>query len=281
MTTADPEFSVEELAARVGVPTSTVRMYQTKGLLHPPRKIGRTARYDISHLQRLELVARLQERGFSLPSIAELIVARERGATVADVLGLPGDDDWVSFGLRELRSMVKARDLRPRLLGKATRLGLVRWRRGRPQARRWALTTGMRVCELAVPPGEVLDQFARLRAHTDAVAADFVDVFERELWPGIAADGGQVDQWDRVRALLEELAGIAETAVVGALRESVRAAAGTFAQRHELLPPGGDAPGWLERPVPALAERLVAPESPADDPAAAADIAEFLAADGA
>lgn len=258
-----------------------MRMYQTKGLLHPPRKVGRTARYDGSHLQRLELVARLQQRGFSLPSIAELIVARERGASVADVLGLPGDDEWVPFGLRELRTMIKPRELRPGLLAKATRLGLVRWRRARPQARRWALANGMRVCEIGVPPGEVLDQFARLREHTDAIAADFVDVFERALWPRIADDGGRVDQWERVRALLEELTGIAETTMVGALRESVRDAAETFARKHDLLPIDGDGPDWLQSPVPVLAERLEEPDLSADTTDTTADIAEFLAADEA
>jgi DNA-binding transcriptional MerR regulator len=283
MTTADPEFSVEELAARVGVPTSTVRMYQTKGLLHAPRKVGRTARYDLSHLQRLELVSRLQERGFSLPAIAELIAARDQGATVADVLGLPGgpgDEDWVPFGLRELRTMVKARELRPELLGKATRLGLVRWRRGRPQARRWALSTGMRVCELEVPPGDVLDRFTRLRGHTDTIAADFVELFEQRLWPGLAENSGRTDQLDRMRELLEELAGIAEGVVIGALRESVRAAAESFAQRHELLPADGASPAWSRRPVPVLAERLLATEpATAEIADAGGEIADFLATD--
>ncbi|WP_280266763.1 MerR family DNA-binding transcriptional regulator, partial [Nocardia wallacei] len=36
----EAEFTVESLAARAGVPTSTVRMYQTKGLLHAPRRGG-------------------------------------------------------------------------------------------------------------------------------------------------------------------------------------------------------------------------------------------------
>ncbi|MEU2014161.1 helix-turn-helix domain-containing protein, partial [Nocardia sp. NPDC019302] len=32
MRSTDGDLTVEELAARVGVPTSTVRMYQSKGL---------------------------------------------------------------------------------------------------------------------------------------------------------------------------------------------------------------------------------------------------------
>ncbi|MQY31939.1 MerR family transcriptional regulator [Nocardia aurantia] len=164
MQTTGTSLTVEELATRVGVPTSTVRMYQSKGLLHAPRRVGRTARYDSSHLQRLELVQRLQDRGFSLTSIVELLTAREQGATVADLLALPGGpEDWVPLGLGDIRLMIKPERLRPALLRKATQLGLIRWRRARPQARRWALSSGLRVAELDLPPGEVLDQMGLLQ----------------------------------------------------------------------------------------------------------------------
>ncbi|MFI9504492.1 MerR family transcriptional regulator [Nocardia sp. NPDC052566] len=267
-------FTVETLAAKAGVPTSTVRMYQTKGLLHAPRRAGRSVRYDDSHLQRLELVHRLQERGFSLTSIATLLTARTQGASVADLLALPGGpEDWVPLGLRDIRTVIKAKDLRASLLRKATRLGLIRWQRGRPQTRRWALASGLRTAELGIPSGEVLDQFARLRAHTDEIAADFADTFERTLWPRIRQGGKESDQLDQVRALLEELTGIAEGVVVGALRESMRELAERFAERHALLPEGA-APAWLERPVPVLGERLVEPGTPETDA-----VDQFLAAD--
>ncbi|WP_280384116.1 MerR family transcriptional regulator [Nocardia wallacei] len=262
----EAEFTVESLAARAGVPTSTVRMYQTKGLLHAPRRAGRTARYDASHLERMELVQRLQDRGFSLASIAALLAARAQGASVAELLALPGGpEDWVPLGLREIRTVIKTKNLRPALLRKATRLGLIRWQRGRPQARRWALASGLRVAELDIPVTDVLDQFARLRAHTDEIAADFAEVFERTLWPRIRQGSTEIDQLDQVRALLEELTGIAEGVVVGALRESMRDLAERFAARHELLPAEGEAPPWADRPVPVLSERLLEPRRADDD----------------
>lgn len=268
----ESSLTVEELAARIGVPTSTIRMYQTKALLHPPRKVGRTARYDGSHVQRLVLVQRLQERGFSLPAIAELISAREQGATVAEVLGLGGGpEDWVPLRLRDLRSLVTIHDARPRLLRRAAQLGLVRWRLGRPYTRRWALDSGMRLCELTVPPEESLEEFARLRLATDRIAADFVAVFERRLWPRIAACSNQADQLGQVRALLEELTNTAEGVVIGSLRESIRDAAEQFAGRHALVPVEGTEPVWLSQPVPVLAERLT--ENSDEEP----DIEGYLA----
>ncbi|PSR58909.1 MerR family transcriptional regulator [Nocardia sp. MDA0666] len=277
MRTADSNLTVEELAARVGLPISTVRMYQSKGLLRAPRRVGRTARYDSSHLQRLELVQRLQDRGFSLASIAELLTAREQGATVADLLALPGGpEDWVPLGVGDIRLMIKPKGLRPALLRKATRLGLIRWRRGRPQTRRWTLSSGLRVAELDLPPSEVLDQIVRLRAHTDQIAADFGDIFERTLWPRIQVGSTETDQLDRTRALLQELTSLAEGVVVSALRESVRHLAEEFVERHELLPVGGERPDWLDHSIPVLSERLL--EAREDD---SEDVDQFLAADHA
>ncbi|MGQ0841116.1 MerR family transcriptional regulator [Actinokineospora sp.] len=265
----DAALTVEQLAAEAGLPTSTIRMYQTKGLLHPPRREGRTARYDASHVERLGLVHRLQQRGFSLPAITELIAARDLGARVGDVLGLTGSggpDDWVPVGSRELRALVSARDLRPRLLRRASRMGLVRWERGRPYTRRWALDSGTRLAGLTVPPAEVLDAFDRLRAATDRIAADFVAVFERRLWPTLSTHATSGEQLDRVRALLVELTETAQGVVAGALRESIRDAAESFARKHDLLPTDGAEPAWASRAVPVLAERFdTAPATEATD----------------
>jgi len=261
-------LTVEQLAAEAGLPTSTIRMYQTRGLLHPPRREGRTARYDASHVERLGLVNRLQQRGFSLPAIAELIAARDLGARVGDVLGLTGSggpDDWVPIGVRELRTLVSARDLRPQLLRRATRLGLVRWQRGRPFARRWAIDIGSAMTRLTIPPADILEAFERLRTQTDRIAADFVDVFERVLWPEVSNRAASDDQLDRVKALLVELTEAAQGVVAGALRESIRDAAEGFARRHDLLPDDGQ-PTWAGHTVPVLAERLEGERAYPDEP---------------
>lgn len=256
------QLTVDELAARAGLPSSTIRMYQTKGVLHPPRRQGRVAHYDASHLERLTLVQRLQARGFSLPAIAELVAAREKGASVAAVLGVgdaEGPDDWVRIRVRDISRLVPTGSLRPRLLRRALQLGLVRWRHGWPHCRRWALDAGNRLTGLGLPSDDVLDKFTVLRDETDRIAGEFVEIFERRLWPHLAATTGEEDQLDRVRALLVELTYTAETVVIGTLRESIRDSAEEFARRHGLLPGEGFQPAWADEAVP-IAERLVDPE---------------------
>ncbi|MFD4642328.1 MerR family transcriptional regulator [Lentzea sp. NPDC058436] len=269
-------LTVDELAARIGLPSSTIRMYQTKGVLHAPRRQGRVAYYDASHVERLTLVQRLQQRGFSLPAIAELITAREKGESVAAVLGMgetEGPDDWVRIKVRDIRHLVPMGDVQPRLLLRAMRLGLVRWKYGWPHARRWALEAGGRLAGLRVPSDDVMDSFTRLRTATDAVAADFVRLFERQFWPELARKAGDENQLENVRALLVELTYTAETAVVGTLRESIRDAAEEFASRHGLLPSDDYQPAWAEQPLPPIAENLM---DPAGDLPSEQEIENFL-----
>ncbi|MEU0878906.1 MerR family transcriptional regulator [Lentzea sp. NPDC005914] len=270
-------LTVDELAARIGLPSSTIRMYQTKGVLHAPRRQGRVAYYDASHVERLTLVQRLQQRGFSLPAIAELISAREKGESVAAVLGMgetEGPDDWVRIKVRDIKHLIPMGDVQPRLLLRAMRLGLVRWKYGWPHARRWALEAGGRLAGLRVPSDDVMDSFTRLRTATDAIASDFVRLFEREFWPELARKAGDDNQLENVRALLVELTYTAETAVVGTLRESIRDAAEEFASRHGLLPSADFQPAWAEQPLPPIAENLV---DPAGDLPTEQEIECFLA----
>jgi DNA-binding transcriptional MerR regulator len=86
------ELTVDELARRAGLPVRTIREYQTMGVLPPPAKRGRVGIYGPSHLRRLGLIGRLQERGYSLAGIRDLLGAWRDGADLGEVLGLAPDD---------------------------------------------------------------------------------------------------------------------------------------------------------------------------------------------
>jgi len=80
-------WSIDEMAVLAGLPTRTLREYRTMGVIDPPRMQGRVGRYDQSHRRRLELVARLQARGYSLAAIRDLCTASATGRSLEDVLG--------------------------------------------------------------------------------------------------------------------------------------------------------------------------------------------------
>jgi len=78
------EYRVEELAAAAGVRVDTIRFYQSKGLLAPPRRVKRVAVYNQEHLSLLRRIRRYKSQGLSLAVIKRLL--RNGGRSHAEAL---------------------------------------------------------------------------------------------------------------------------------------------------------------------------------------------------
>ena len=65
-------FSVKELADELGITPRAIRLYETKGLIHP-RRAGSTRVYDYRERGRLLLILRGKRLGFSLAEIKEFL----------------------------------------------------------------------------------------------------------------------------------------------------------------------------------------------------------------
>src|SRR5690348_1210547 len=72
MTNGDP-LTLAQLADAVGMTARNVRAYQTRGLLQPPRRSGRTSVYGDEHVRRLMQVQQARARGASLTLLRTLI----------------------------------------------------------------------------------------------------------------------------------------------------------------------------------------------------------------
>jgi DNA-binding transcriptional MerR regulator len=84
-----PVYTIDELAAATGVPSRTVRHYQWVGALPPPARRGRIALYRQEHLERLRLIAQLQDRGLHLRAIRDALrQAAHRRLSLEEWLGL-------------------------------------------------------------------------------------------------------------------------------------------------------------------------------------------------
>ena len=82
------EYRIDELAQVSGVTVRNIRYYQDRGMLPPPRRVGRVGIYDDAHLARLRLITRLLDRSYTAANITELLTAWERGRDLSEVLGL-------------------------------------------------------------------------------------------------------------------------------------------------------------------------------------------------
>lgn len=108
------EWTIDELARLAGLPVRTIQEYKTLGILPAPRRQGRVGLYRPSHLRRLELIARLRERGYSLAGIGDLLGNWSAGADLGEVLGLEPDqlvhvdEPGAPATLEQLRALLPA-----------------------------------------------------------------------------------------------------------------------------------------------------------------------------
>lgn len=77
---------IEDLAETSGATVRNIRVYQERGLLPPPIRQGRTALYGPDHRDRLALILRLLDRGYTFATIEELLIAERHGFTLAEFL---------------------------------------------------------------------------------------------------------------------------------------------------------------------------------------------------
>lgn len=227
-------MTIDELAQRSGLPSSTIRLYQTRGLLPKPRREGRVGHYEASHLVRLELIGELQERGYSLAAIGELVATWEEGRTLDDLLGLE-QRAMQPFARPEPVRLTPAEVLARfpdgidgEDLAQAIQLGLAELEPDGTILLRSPemLEVGSALVALGVPLHEVFEEQRHLRAALDEVAHRFAGLFERHVWRPFADAGMPAERLPEVQAALDQLVPLARTIVLAGLGDALRDAAG-------------------------------------------------------
>ena len=72
---SEASLTIGDLAQRAGVPTSTVRYYERRGLVTPDEWKSGQRRYSDASLRRLVFIGMLQDAGLSLDDIAGVLGA--------------------------------------------------------------------------------------------------------------------------------------------------------------------------------------------------------------
>lgn len=176
--TGTREFRMEELAREAGITVRTLRFYRERKLIPPPRREGRIAWYDESHLARLRTIAALLERGHTLNGIAELSEAFDRGRDVGELLGLgqPSEETPVRLTPEELADYF-AGQVTPENLEAAMDLGYVGVDGEEiVHVSRRLLDVSAALVREGVPLADVLAAAKRVRAHAEDLAELFTDL---------------------------------------------------------------------------------------------------------
>jgi DNA-binding transcriptional MerR regulator len=222
------EYRLDDLARKADVASTTVRLYRQTGLLAPPRLVGRTGWYDDSHLSRLRLIARLQDQGYSLAGIGDLLAKWEEGRSLDSVVGVEGELDALLGGAHAV--IVEPADLAarfpaltPELIQRAAALGAIELTDDgqlRVPDERF-IETGSALADLGVPMDVILDEWEALLTQTDEVAARFIDLFEQHLAPKDWQSGLTDAEVQALAGTLAQLQATARQVLLAALDASV------------------------------------------------------------
>jgi DNA-binding transcriptional MerR regulator len=129
-----PAYTIDELAAVTTIPSRTIRFYQSSGVLPKPDRRGRIAYYGSSHIERLELIGKLQDRGLRMRAIKELVERIDSGEIgLQEWLGVEAQlsSAWVDdapklLGRTELDALLGER--RPGFIAELGRAGILELR---------------------------------------------------------------------------------------------------------------------------------------------------------
>jgi DNA-binding transcriptional MerR regulator len=189
--TPTAELTIDELARRVGLPVRTIREYHTMRLLPPPQRRGRIGLYGQGHEQRLELIARLQRRGYSLAGIRDLLQAWDIGSDLTALLGVdraPVALDETPLRLTRAELFERVPGLSAATLRRAIAIGLVRTDGAdhflvRSPALVGLVADGARV---GVALSEMLDLIGVLIDEIDALAQRVAGSIVERIWQPLA-----------------------------------------------------------------------------------------------
>jgi DNA-binding transcriptional MerR regulator len=221
MTPTKNEWTIDELARNAGTTTRNIRSYQTKGILPPPRMVGRVGYYSEGHLARLKYTAGLQERGFSLAAIGCLLSAWEEGRSLQDVLGFeqaltaPWSDELPEhFTRQQLDQMFPETVEDETLVKRACNLGLLQpdgdgFLASSPRV----IRNGAELVAVGMPLSLALDEYERLSHDLTVVAERFVAMFEEFVWEPFVQRGWPIDELPAVTEALQRLRPAASTSV--------------------------------------------------------------------
>jgi DNA-binding transcriptional MerR regulator len=204
-------MTIDELAQRSGVTARNIRAYQSRGLLQPPSMEGRTGMYGEEHLARLDLIGRLQQRGYSLAGIADLLQAWGRDESLAEILGLERGKD--PFGPSEQAQAIDDDELRavfpeaaddPVQRARAIALGVLGTDGDATFVRSPRLfRLGTELRQAGVPAEAALDELEALQRDARAVARRFLDLFATHVLGPWLTSGPRA--LERLPVLLDQL----------------------------------------------------------------------------
>lgn len=218
-------LTIEELSVRAEMSVRNIRAHQSRGLLEPPRVVGRTGYYDEEHVSRIELIRELQAEGYNLEAIR--LILESAGESSADLLSFtrivrePYETEQPQiFDGAELARPWGGEAPDEEMMKRVEELGLMRpLGDGRYEVLSpKMLRAGVELAELGVEPEVALNVLEALKDRSAAVADVFIELFNDQVWQPFDDAGRPSEDWPRVQEALGRMRPLASEAFLAAFQ---------------------------------------------------------------
>jgi DNA-binding transcriptional MerR regulator len=221
------QLTIEQLASETGMSVRNIRAHQARGLLAPPEVRLRIGYYGPEHVAQLRLIRELQDQGFNLGGIKQLLedtagtaerLIAFRRALSASAEGEPAET--LTLGELAKRFRVSAQEARE-VLAKAVELGVLvpagpqRYEVPSPSL----LALAEEVVGRGVSQGSALAILEEVERHCDSVSRSFVQVFLAEVWKPFAQADMPPERWPEIEQAVQRLRPIASTALMAIFQQ--------------------------------------------------------------
>jgi len=228
---AGTTYRIDDLAQASNVTVRNIRAYQERGLLHAPRREGRVAIFDDTHLSRLKIITSMLERGYTSGHITEMLTAWESGSDLADVLGLEKalvpprlEDPPATMTLAEVRELAVDKEALQRYLD----VGLVEVKGAKVLVKRPELLRAFAEMRgFGMPTDALVKLHSEVSMAVDGIASALVNEAVRQVGdqflttPGAGSAEPSGAEVGELVATLTRFRELAMSTVIGTLSESM------------------------------------------------------------
>lgn len=230
----DDELTVDQLAERVGMTVRNVRAYAARGLLPPPRLVGRTGFYGPHHVARLTLVRQLLAQGYTLAAVQKAVESEPQTSSAGSLAlhralmapWLPDATQETDLAALAARTGAADRDGVAEVVDALAAMGVVE-RLDDTRLRvldAGLLDAGVRGVRLGLPAGALVQAQQQVVELVERAAEIYVEMFRRTVWQEFVDAGLPDDGWSGIQAVVEGLEPVASQALLASFRSAMASA---------------------------------------------------------
>lgn len=228
------EMTIDQLAAAARMTVRNVRAYAGRGLIQPPRLVGRTGYYGKEHVDRLLLIRDLLDRGYTLAAIEEALEKNGGvpAASALEVLGVlshprtPQEPERI--GVADLVRLAGV-ESDGAFVDELVAHGLVE-RVGEDELvllQPAIVRAGAQAISLGLSLESVLRLLPFISTRMAEISEQFVTEVQQQMWQPFADAGYPADEWPEMLRLIEQLLPVAGQAVVAVFQRELNQAIDT------------------------------------------------------